>query len=170
MRETKSDFVPTRPRTPLGSKPVGRVVGNITRGVMRRRGFRDVAILDNWPAIVGPQLAHWSQPVRLSQRGAEGGVLTIRVEGAMALEVQHLAPMIMERVNTYYGHNTVRRLAIQQGPVVPLTQAKSVAEPDAESVASAHAALDGLEDGPLKHALARLGARMQARGKDGGAG
>ena len=41
----------------------------------------------------------------------------IRVEGAFALELQHLAPIVIERVNTYYGWRCIGKLVLKQGPV-----------------------------------------------------
>ncbi len=77
---------------------------------------------DAYPALARycwAPLARLSQPVRLSRkatRDGQGGVLTIKVEGAMALELQHLAPQIIERLNSYYGYPAIGKLNIIQGP------------------------------------------------------
>ena len=41
----------------------------------------------------------------------------IRVESAFALELQHLAPVVIERVNAYYGWRCIGKLVLKQGPV-----------------------------------------------------
>ena len=136
------------------------------------RGFASADILASWPEIVGPRLAAASRPLRIAwRRGAsrEGGraepaTLVVRVEGAFALELQHLAPVLIERVNAYYGWRCVGRLALRQGPV---DHAAAPARPqlaplDPAGRARLDAALDGLADDGLRGALDRLGAAVLA--------
>ena len=47
----------------------------------------------------------------------EPATLIVRVESAFALELQHLAPLVIERVNAHYGWRCVGRLVLKQGPV-----------------------------------------------------
>ena len=47
----------------------------------------------------------------------EPATLVVRVESAFALEMQHLAPIVIERVNAHYGWRCVGRLVLKQGPV-----------------------------------------------------
>ena len=136
---------------------------------MKKRGFREVDILSHWSLIVGNQLAGLSCPERISRNGRgtqDGAVLTVRVEGAMALEVQHMAPLILERINQHYGAGAVARLNIVQGPL-PLDYLKAQAARETplseDELAAAEAVLDGFANSRLKQALARLGARVERR-------
>ncbi len=146
------------------STPLSALVGRLTSSVMRRRGFRDVQIIDHWRSIVGAQLASMSLPEGLNHRGKDGAVLTVRVDGAMALEVQHLAPQILERINQFYGVEAVKRLNIIQGPIYrrPLTNYPS-AEVLKPHMDAAYDELADLPEGELKQALARLGGRIKYR-------
>jgi hypothetical protein len=91
------------------------------------------------------------------------GTLTVRVEGAYALELQHLAPQVMERVNRYFGWACVGRMAIRQGPVTRRTRAPDLpVEPPAEVVTAVAETLGEFEDEGLKASLARLGALVKA--------
>ena len=47
----------------------------------------------------------------------EPATLVVRVESAFALELQHLAPLLIERINAHYGWRCVGRLVLKQGPV-----------------------------------------------------
>ncbi len=148
---------------------VGTVLGRIVAPTLKKRGFREIDILAHWPMIVGAQLAALSCPERISRNGRgteEGAVLTVRVEGAMALEVQHMAPLILERINQHYGAGAMARLNIIQGPLpldyLKAQQARETPLSDAE-VAAAEDSLDGFQNSRLKHALARLGARVERR-------
>ena len=44
-----------------------------------------------------------------------GGALTLLVEGAHAPMIQHLAPMIIERVNRFFGYPAVDRVVVPAG-------------------------------------------------------
>lgn len=119
-----TDKFDSNPLSSSGTPHVSRVLGRITGRTMNRRGFSDSRMLENWSAIVGPQLAAMSQPLRLSRhksgRDGEktaGGLLTVKAEGAVALEIQHLAPQIIDRLNSYYGYAAIAKLNIVQGPV-----------------------------------------------------
>jgi hypothetical protein len=43
--------------------------------------------------------------------------LHLRVAPGFATEVQHLEPLIVERINSYYGFRAVGRLKLTQGPL-----------------------------------------------------
>ena len=163
------DIPPTKPAQGFQGRAVGAVLGRITAPVMKKRGFREVDILSHWSLIVGNQLAGLSCPERISRNGRgtqDGAVLTVRVEGAMALEVQHMAPLILERINQHYGAGAVARLNIVQGPL-PLDYLKAQATRETplseDELAAAEAVLDGFANSRLKQALARLGARVERR-------
>src|SRR5579885_2629775 len=79
----------------------------LTRTVFKNsvggRGFAEAGLITEWAAIVGAEIAAMSQPAALAfPRGErKGGVLTIRCGGAAALELQHLKPQILDRINSH---------------------------------------------------------------------
>lgn len=163
------DIPQTKPARGFQGRAVGAILGRITAPVLKKRGFREIDILSHWSVIVGPQLAAWSCPERISRNGRgtqDGSVLTVKVEGAMALEVQHMAPLILERINQHYGAGAVGRLNVIQGPL-PLDYLKAQEARETplseDELAAAEADLDGFENSRLRHALARLGARVARR-------
>jgi hypothetical protein len=90
----------------------------------RRFGFVQSSIVSRWPEIVGERYAAVTSPesIRFPPGKKSRGVLTLVVEGAHAPMMQHVAPVIMERVNLFFGYPAVERLSIRQGNV----QAKQV--------------------------------------------
>jgi hypothetical protein len=48
---------------------------------------------------------------------ARGGTLKLRVARHRALELQHRAPLVIERINLFFGRDAVTRLALIQGPL-----------------------------------------------------
>jgi hypothetical protein len=81
----------------------------------------------------------------------------LRVEGAFALEIQHQAPVIMERVNTRYGWRCIGKIVIKQGPVRKDPPRKPRPAPSAEAIAKAESKVGSIADEGLREALVRLG-------------
>lgn len=160
---------------PKGPTPLADAVSRCIAPSLRRQGFGESEIITCWPDIVGPRLAAVSAPLRLvwPPGGANAATpavapatLAVRVEGAFALEVQHLAPLIVERVNALLGWRCVDRLTLRQGPL-PQRKASRRAPPppDAAALAKAESAVAAVADDGLRAALARLGARVGAGGR-----
>lgn len=138
----------------------------LTRGVFKKRGFGEAAVVLHWPAIVGATLAEASCPERLTAaRGGEtGGTLTVRVRPSFALELQHLAPAVIERVNSFYGHRKIARLKLVQGPV---PERKAIRRRVLRSLTPAEEAelaalVSEADEGPVKTALKALGGSLIA--------
>nr|WP_256515594.1 DciA family protein [Alsobacter ponti] len=141
--------------------------------MLAAKGFASADVVVAWPEIVGERLAAWSEPMKMQfARKPHGGpdeppepaTLVVRVEGAFALELQHLAPLIVERVNAHYGWRCVGRLSFRQGPLErDRSPPRRAPEPDAATMAEMRARVSGVEDDALRESLARLGAGIRAR-------
>ncbi|HEY5710704.1 MAG TPA: DciA family protein [Allosphingosinicella sp.] len=85
----------------------------------RRFGFVQSSIVSRWPEIVGARYAAVTAPesIRFPPGKKSKGVLTLVVEGAHAPMMQHVAPVVMERVNLFFGYPAVDRITIRQGAV-----------------------------------------------------
>lgn len=75
------------------------------------------SIVSRWAEIVGERYARVSSPesIRFPVGRKSGGVLTLLVDGAHAPLIQHLAPLITERVNRFFGHAAINRIVFRQG-------------------------------------------------------
>lgn len=165
---------PTReehPRGGSGPRAIAEAVARLTRKPLGRRGLVAAALVADWPAIVGGALAEWCEPERLAlppgKTGAEsgGGTLhVVAVSGGLALELQHQAPRLIERVNAHFGYAAVARLAIRQGPLRQRRRPPLAPPPVLPAAAEAALAerLAGIEDEGLRRALQRLGRRLAA--------
>jgi hypothetical protein len=119
---------------------------------------------------VGETFARHARPIELqwppraAKRDAETparpATLVLRVEGAFALEAQHMASVIVARVNAHLGWRCVERIAFRQGPLPPLEDWRRLAPaPSDAAQAAAGAAAASIENEDLREAVARLGAR-----------
>lgn len=154
-------------------KPLADLLDVCLGPALAAQGFASADIIATWPDIVGPRLAAACQPVRIEwgRRGLrdrderpQPAMLVVRVEGAFALELQHIAPLLIERINAYYGWRCVGRVVLKQGPVrqtAPPALAKPTPLGEAERRRIA-AALDGVAEDGLRVALDRLGTAVLA--------
>ncbi len=150
----------------LGFSPLAETVAELTTPMLGRRGLVEGRLLVEWPLIVGERIAARTRPERLAtrQRGAGGGTLHVRVaSGAMALELQHAAPQLIERINSYFGFAAVGRLRLVRAPLPsPPAVPPPPPPPSPQVVATIDAAVAGIEDLQLKQVLAALGRHVHA--------
>jgi hypothetical protein len=144
-----------RPGFRAAGASLSRVVGPI---VARHGGGVLARLKAEWTAIVGPDIAAATWPESL----ARGGTLKLRVAPAKALEVQHRTPLVIERVNLFFGREAVVRLALVQGPLPFVARNRP---PAARPLQPAEAAalddqLAAVASPELRDALARLGHRV----------
>jgi hypothetical protein len=149
----------------LGPRALGQILPRITRPAFRRRSPAAAQIMADWAELVGPALAAAAVPERLS-----AGTLTLACSGPVAMELQHLAPQIVERINAALGRVAVERLRFRQRPPPsPPTPAPPAARPATLPPAAAAALaprLAAIADPGLRAALERLAGRVY-RGRGG---
>ena len=102
-------------------RAAGELVGEIGGVAFRRFGFVQSAIVSRWSEIVGERYAKVSSPesIRFPTGRKSGGALTLLVEGAHGPLLQHLSPLIIERVNRFFGHEAIDRVIFRQGRPLP---------------------------------------------------
>ncbi len=137
----------------------------------RRRGFAETTILTDWTRVVGSGFAARCQPVRIDYpRGARrGGTLLLRATGGAALELQHAAPQLLERINTHFGFPAVARLRFLHAPPAPVARRRSPASRRLSARARAEVAgITAVVDPPgLREALQELGEAVRRSREDG---
>ncbi len=161
----RNSVPPTQPARGFQGRQVGVLLDRVLSPALKRRGFGRIDLLSHWSAIVGPEIAALSQPDRIRRGGPDGAVLTVRVEGAMAIEVQHMAPQIIERINAHFGAGTLASLHIVQGPLPMAGRGRAQAALGKDEIDAARAALGDVKPGRLQSALARLGAQIARQRK-----
>jgi hypothetical protein len=148
------------------AKPLRDLATKVVGETFARQGFASAELVTRWPEIAGVEIAAHSEPVKIQwTRPADGqerepGTLVLRVEGPAAIEIQHLADVICERVNRFLGWRTIGRVALRQAP---LRRGARATRPrrDPAAVARIAAGLPDIADDDLRQALARLGAAVK---------
>jgi hypothetical protein len=157
-----------------GAVPLAEFVAELVAPALARQGLGETGLVSAWPEIVGAQLARSCRPIEIqwpsrpSKRDPEAAVtpatLVLRVEGAFALEAQHAAAIIVERVNAHLGWRCIGKIAFRQGPLAaPPSRAAAVAPPSAQASEQARRYSAPIETEELRDAVTRLGARVIER-------
>jgi len=123
--------------------------------VARHGGGILARLKSEWATIVGPDLAPATWPEAL----ARGGTLKLRVTPAKALELQHRSPLVLERINLFFGREVATRLALVQGPLpLPAPTPPPPASPlGPREAAALDRQLANIASPELRDALAGLG-------------
>lgn len=162
---------PTYPEKPqekrrfsLFSKPLKQCVDPLLRPVFKAQGTASSKLIGEWPQLVGKELAAYTLPVKLhfpKDKNSQG-TLTIACSSAHALALQHLQPVIMERIAAYFGYPAVARILIEQRAHGSFSAPASPPRPPAKrNSAPARCipdplCLNGIDDPELREALSGL--------------
>ena len=152
---------------PISAKPLSVLLSDVFSDAYAKQGFAARELVTRWGEIAGAEIAAHSEPLKIQwPRPVQGqpqepATLVLRVEGPMALEIQHASDVILQRVNRFFGWNAVGRLALRQAPLARRKAPKAPSAPDARAVAEVAKTLSSIEDEDLRAALARLGASIK---------
>jgi hypothetical protein len=152
---------------PISAKPLSVLLSDVFSDAYARQGFAARELVTRWAEIAGPEISVHCEPLKMQwPRPVEGqpqepATLVLRVDGPMALEIQHASDVILQRVNRFFGWSAVGRLALRQGPLSRRQPPAASRAPDANTVAEVAETLSSIEDQELRAALARLGASIK---------
>ena len=155
-------------RRARGPRALGETVARVTGPIMSRQGFAGGAIVAEWPAIVGEHMAAQSLPEKVihSRDRNAGGTLRLSVASSgVATELQHLEPLLLDRINTYFGYRAITRLHFVHRPlprntVLPPPRTRPLTPEEERRLADS---LAGIEDPKLRQSLEGLGRAILGR-------
>ena len=151
-----TDPTDNKPRAPartdgrhvFGPRPLGALIPPIVRPAFKKRSPATAQVLADWKIIMGPAIAATTTPRKLF-----AGTLSIACIGPVAMELQHLAPTLIGRINAHMGQILVSRLRFVQD-IQPNTPPPPARKPANEA---AQKAVATIPDGELRDALESLG-------------
>jgi hypothetical protein len=157
-----------KPASRAGPKPLAELLEPCLQPILAAQGFASSDIITGWPEIIGERLAQFSRPVKIEWprrrafaedgQGGEAATLVLKVESAFALDIQHMVPVLIERVNARYGWRCIGKVVIKQGPVPHALPPPARRTLDPAMVEQASQRLGAIENEGLREALVRLGA------------
>ncbi len=143
------------------ARACGDLLGDIAGTTFKRFGFVQGAVVSRWAEIVGERYAKVSTPesIRFPAGKKAGGTLTLAVEGAHAPLIQHLGPLIIERVNRFFGYEAVSKIGFRQGRA-PKAEAKVQRPVDAAVPKELGEGLRQIADPELRTVLESLAGKL----------
>src|SRR6201997_2551697 len=126
---------------PISAKPLSVMLNDVFSDAYAKQGFAARELVTRWTEIIGSELSARCAPLKMQwPRPVEGqpvepATLVLRVEGPMALEIQHASDVILQRVNRFFGWSAVGRLALRQAPLLRRVRPATPSAPEASAVA-----------------------------------
>lgn len=135
----------------FGPRPLGALIPGLTRPVFRKKSPSGAMLMADWAEVVGPALAAVTSPKRVTS-----GTLTIGCVGPVAMELTHLAPELIARINAHMGRPLVERLRFVQQAAGSIAPPRPRPKPETVLPPAVEAAVERLPAGELREALAKL--------------
>lgn len=148
-----------------GARRVASVLPAAAKKVFRQYGFAEDTLIRRWHEIAGPKLAPLTLPLRLTygkEKGEKIVTLHLLVETGAALQVQHQIPLLLEKLNIFYGHREIGRITLVQGAVVQIKKPEKAQNkiPDPAAIKQMEDWTKAMKDSGLRETLIRLGAEV----------
>jgi len=143
---------------------LGQVVQRVAHPIFKKRGFGQGRIITDWEKIVGPAMAQYGFPEKVTfpyKKRTEGTVHLV-ASGSGSMIFQHQSEMIIDQINTYFGYKAVERLRYRVDYVAfekPVKDKKET-ELSPQDRKWLKNQLKGWEDSPLKDTLKSFGEAM----------
>jgi hypothetical protein len=161
---------PQREKPRRWATPLGDFVAPLVEPVLAKQGFGEASLIADWVDIVGAAIGRGCRPIKLQwparapkrdpDAPPEPATLVLRVESGLALEIQHSALLIIERVNAHLGWRCIGKLAFRQGPLEASNRPRKRGPPTREALETARQAAAAIDGEDLREALTTLGARV----------
>ena len=163
---------------------IGQILKKPITRVIEQCGVSPMRLYKDWSWIIGRDLAHKCQPVKISGRvsgrvssqkakenqkakekqpqNKSGGVLHILAEGPAVTELTFREQTIVSRVNRYFGFEVITRIKVQQatGAVQAPIASLPPAPPDPQKTQKAAEKFASIPDPDLRQQLVRIAQRL----------
>jgi hypothetical protein len=146
------------------TRAIGAELPRIAGPVLGKHGFGEAQLLQHWASIIGDKLAEGTMPEKLTFLRGErrDGTLHLVVASGLAPEIQHREPVLLERINAFFGYRAVARLTLRQGlPSRSRNRGPKLPRPlEGAEASELDRRVAEVPDPELRAALRRLGAAV----------
>ena len=153
------------------ARKVGAVLTHAITPACHQKGFVEARILLEWGYIVTSQFSQFCIPLKVTfpPKKRSEGRLFLQATSSMAAEITYFEPLILSRVNQYFGYQAISKISIFQEPVnvagvirPPRRFMRQIPLPEAtQALLETH--VQPIEDDRLRSALLRLGVGISSR-------
>lgn len=141
-------------------RPLIKALTKVIDPIYQQQGFIRAKIILDWHLIMGDKFANFCVPEKIyfPFEKRTGGRLVIKTTSSFAVEISHLEPVIINRINQYFGYKAVERISISHTFMNPPRHKKQpVRVLSDEQKEQIEQQLEEITDPHLKKALYNLG-------------
>ena len=154
-----------------GQRQADSLMESLVKPALFKRGMTEVRLIREWPLIVGTLLGTVSMPEKITfpKDKRTHGRLTIRTAPGWGPELQHLSPVILEKIAVFFGYRAVESLQIVQDTHLLKWQQPQEAPapaPSPEQLLRLESLVAEVTDPRLKERLISLGKHILAATPD----
>lgn len=164
--ENSSSPIPENRRKRYGkTRTLGKCLNHLVEPICKKQGFVNASVVLDWPQIVGQNFADLCQIIKVTFpfNSRLDGCLHVTTTSSMAAVLAYEEPLILEKINRYYGYQAISKLKIFHG--LKITKKKPAQIKVESAVALFTPEIEGVLYEPLKEALANLGQHIQKNQK-----
>ncbi len=160
MKNSNSPIPEDRRKRYGKARTLGKCLNHLVEPICKKQGFVNASVVLDWPQIVGQSFADLCQIIKVTFpfNSRLDGCLHMNTTSSMAAVLAYEEPLILEKINRYYGYQAISQLKIFHG--LKPTKKKPVQDV-AEMTISSPIQIEGITYEPLKEALANLGQYIQ---------
>jgi hypothetical protein len=144
---------------------LGSIFIPLVKSALSAEDLVGVDILLNWRDIVGNEIFSYCQPIKTKFNPKDNNrTLYLEVpSGGFALEIQHKEKYIIDKINSYFGYNTIHKINITQNINMQIKQNneekyvakdKKISEEDEKYLLSL---ITEIKDDKLRENLVKIG-------------
>ncbi|MBY0281645.1 MAG: DUF721 domain-containing protein [Alphaproteobacteria bacterium] len=140
-----------------GAKALRNCITPILEPICKKQGFVNASVILDWSKIVGGDFANLCQAVKVVFPFGKTveGCLHVQATSSMASVITYQEPLILQKVNQYYGYQAITKLRIFHKST--LVQKKKIKKNNQALEALPLENFKEIPYDPLKEALANLG-------------
>lgn len=95
---------------------IAKLLPKLVKSTFEKKGFVQAEILLEWSKIVGQEMSQKCTPEKLifPKGNKTEGTLYLNVQISSGLLIEYGTPLIIDKINSYFGYQAVTRLKIKQ--------------------------------------------------------
>ena len=155
-------------RSGHGLRALGSLIKQSLPPALNNGGYVQPEIISLWEEMVTPRLAKETVPQKLTfPKGRKsGGTLRIRAPAPLATELQHKEPIILDRINSFFGYKAVEKILIKHGnsiDALPGHKHAKIRPLDIKTTQKIESMTLNIQHSELRKALTALGKTLKSR-------
>ena len=86
------------------------ISSKLTKKIFKEKGFKETKIIRDWKNVVGEEISNYTTPIGMSNNK----VLKVLCDSIFAIELQHITPKVLSRINLIMGYKAIEKIYIVQ--------------------------------------------------------